>query len=249
MLPRCEEISARVHLVSAHFLAAGNLTERCRGHGWPVRVLKMSVVKKQHIANNVLRRGNPYAVNLKADHERCLEEARVRQQMEERQRKQEEKMRERIRRQIVQAAMEESQELPEPLEVVAALEDEKRVRAWSGLLKVDDRYHAARSDLRRRFYEPTLEEQDRRDVAYMQRKAFHGMERDARRSELDAVDKARSALLLVASEKKLQEVEHRRSQVQLLKAQSAVALHGARVASQVSVHATPAPIPRNIPLY
>jgi actin-like ATPase involved in cell morphogenesis len=65
----------------------------------------MSVVKKQHIANNVLRRGNPYAVNLKADHERCLEEARVRQQMEERQRKQEEKMRERIRRQIVQAAI------------------------------------------------------------------------------------------------------------------------------------------------
>ena len=176
----------------------------------------MSGVKKQHTANNVLRRGNPYAVNLKADHERCLEEARVRQQMEERQRKQEEKMREMIRRQIVQAAMEESRELPEPLEVVAALEDEKRVRAWSGLLKVDDRYHAARSDLRRRFYEPTLEEQDRRDVAYMQRKAFHGMERDARRSELDAVDKARSALLLVASEKKLQEVEHRRSQVQLL---------------------------------
>ena len=88
----------------------------------------------------------------------------MRQQMEQRQRRQEERMRERIRQQVVHAAIEEARQQVQPLEWVAALEEEKRLRAWSNLQKVEDKYATARSDLRRRFYEPTLEEQSQREV-------------------------------------------------------------------------------------
>jgi len=176
-------------------------------------------------SSSALKHGNPYSVNMRADHERCAEEARVRSMMEQKQRKQDERLRERIRRQVVQAAIEEARQVPQPLEIVAALEDEKRVRAWSGLLKVEDRYDEIRSDLRRRFYEPTLKEREQREVTYLLRKASHAQERDARRSELNAVDEARAALLVATSEKRLQAVEQRRSQINLHKSRSAAALN------------------------
>ena len=153
----------------------------------------------------------PYSVSLRADAERSEEEARVRKRAEEKQRRREEKLREQMRQQVVQAALQEARALPQPLETVAMLEDQKRLRALGSVERAADRHAMVRSDLRRRFYEPTPAQRERRDIEFESRRSEHQRQRTELRSQLQLIDGARSALLAASSEARLFRANERRA--------------------------------------
>ena len=116
-----------------------------------------------------------------------------------------------MRWQELQAALQEEKQQIAPIEVIALFEQQKRLRALYRLQHADDRHALVRSDISRRFYEPTLQEKDAREAEFQQRRIEFAMQRDYRRRQLHDVELARAALLATASDAKLASAAARRS--------------------------------------
>ena len=182
---------------------------------------------------------SPYCVSLKADGERVEAEARVRQQVQQRQRRQEERKRELMRHQVVQAALEEARKAVQPLETVVMLEQQKRLRAFDQVQKVDDKYAAARADLTRRFYEPTLQEREERDARWHHRRVQHQVQRETLRSHIQVVEQARAALLASDSESRITRARSRADAAWVQKASAATLRNGGRSDAMLSAISAP----------
>ena len=118
-------------------------------------------------------------------------------------------MRERMRLQVLQAAFEEAQQQSSALEAVAFLEQQKRLRALDAYNRAAEINAAARSDIRRRFYEPTPEQTEQREAEWQRRRVEHARQRQARKAAIDAVAAARAALLSTASDLRLRQARER----------------------------------------
>ena len=152
---------------------------------------------------------SPYMANLRASVERSEDLAKARSGQEERQRRDEDRMRERLRRQVLQAAFEEAQQQAAPIEAVALLEQQKRLRALDSVNRVAERNAAARLDIRRRFYEPTPEQTEQREAEWQRRRMEHAKQRETRKAAINAVSAARAALLSTASDLRLRQARER----------------------------------------
>ena len=116
--------------------------------------------------------GSPYAVNFTAECERIEEEHRVRNDFENRRRKLEDRERERLRKEIIeQARAEEARVHRLHQQKIAIMEEQKRLKALRGVKMAEERYKREKSDIHRRFYDPTTEVVQQREREWEQRKA------------------------------------------------------------------------------
>lgn len=126
-----------------------------------------------------------YGVSLAAAHERASEEARVRDKMAQKQQRRQAKDKEELRQRVLQLALHEAQRSGQTQETAAMLEEQKRFTASISVQRADERYALVRSDLSRRFYEPTPAEQEQREEDFQRRRVEHRLQREARVAQIE----------------------------------------------------------------
>jgi len=139
-----------------------------------------------------MAKGSPYAVNFAAECERIEEEHRVREEFERRRRAQEDKMREKMRAQVVEQAREEERRVHKlHQQKIAVMEEQKRLKALRASKAADEKHKREKSDIHRRFYDPTIEVLQQREREWEQRRSNRTLELQQRMKKVEAINEQR----------------------------------------------------------
>ena len=170
-----------------------------------------------------------YKVSFIADHERISEERRLQNKIQEQQRRRQDRSIEKLRQQVIKEVFMEARHQHQPIEIVAFLEKKKRLKAFDSVQRAQDKYEALRSDPRRRNYDATPQLREHREAEFQRRRSEDRLQREARREQIQAVERVRSAFVSATGELRLQRARDSASQFQQQRTAQLVA---GRVASE-----------------